>query len=238
MRGRRERPRDAYRVAENQRRLRLDRDSFQAAHPGNVKKLFSIRRPQWVMGKVPCFCEQLIARSGRRKRLHVDLSPRHPLFGGRIRDPRDLTGLDIKVGIDPSSDSVGGEGFTNVGDVQFVQDESIERYLESAKLVADHAVIGSGPLEFCSDPGKTGLELSALNRINDHGSHGRQAGSLRRREHAPGRPVDLTAFRWKPRGVDDHARGGRPAPTTPTLARWRSAGGAQGGRWRSAFDRA
>ena len=79
---------------------------------------------------------------------------------------RDLTGIDVKVGIDASSDSVGGEGFANFGDVQFVQDESIERYLEAAKLVADHAVIGAGPLEFYTDPGKTGLELSALDRIN------------------------------------------------------------------------
>jgi len=80
---------------------------------------------------------------------------------------RDLTGIDVKVGIDASSDSVGGEGFANFGDVQFVQDESIERYLEAAKLVADHAVVGSGSLEFYADPGRTGLELSALNRIND-----------------------------------------------------------------------
>src|SRR3954453_7969648 len=80
---------------------------------------------------------------------------------------RDLTGVDLKVGIDASSDSVGGEGFTNFGDVQFVEDTNIERYLEAAKDVADHAVIGAGPLEFYSDPGKTGLELFALNRIND-----------------------------------------------------------------------
>ena len=80
---------------------------------------------------------------------------------------RDLTGIDVKVGIDTSSDSVGGEGFANFGDVQFVHDESIERYLEAAKLVADHAVIGAGPLAFYSDPGRTGLELSALNRINE-----------------------------------------------------------------------
>ena len=32
---------------------------------------------------------------------------------------RDLTGVDIKTGIDASSDSVGGEGFANFGDVQF-----------------------------------------------------------------------------------------------------------------------
>ncbi len=35
---------------------------------------------------------------------------------------RDLTGLDLDVGIDASNDSVGGEGFTNFGDVQFMQD--------------------------------------------------------------------------------------------------------------------
>lgn len=79
---------------------------------------------------------------------------------------RDLTGVDIKAGIDTSGDSVGGEGFANFGDVQFVQDESIERYLEAAKLVADHAMIGAGPLQFYTDPGRTGLELSALSRIN------------------------------------------------------------------------
>lgn len=79
----------------------------------------------------------------------------------------DLTGIPIKVGIDASSDSVGGEGFTNFGDVQFVQDASIERYLDAAKEVANHAVIGSGPMEFYSDPGRTGLELSALARIDD-----------------------------------------------------------------------
>lgn len=80
---------------------------------------------------------------------------------------RDLTGVDFKGGPDASSDAVGGEGFTNVGDVQFVQDASIERYLEAAKQVAEHAVIGAGPLEFSSDTGKSGLELSALARINE-----------------------------------------------------------------------
>ena len=77
----------------------------------------------------------------------------------------DLTGIDVKVGIDASSDAVGGEGFANFGDVQFVQDAVIERYLESAKQVADHAVIGAGPLSFYADPGKTGMELSALRRV-------------------------------------------------------------------------
>jgi mono/diheme cytochrome c family protein len=80
---------------------------------------------------------------------------------------RDLTGIDIRVGLDTSNDAVGGEGFLNVGDVQFVHDSSVERYLEAARLVADHAVIGAGPLEFHCDPGRTGLELSALSRINE-----------------------------------------------------------------------
>ena len=78
---------------------------------------------------------------------------------------RDLTGVDVKVGIDASSDAVGGEGFANFGDVQFVQDASVEHYLQAARQEADHATIGAGPLSFYADPGKTGLELSALNRI-------------------------------------------------------------------------
>lgn len=77
----------------------------------------------------------------------------------------DLTGVDVPVGIDASSDAVGGEGFANFGDVQFVQDTSVERYLEAARQVADHAVIGAGALGFYADPGRTGLELSALHRI-------------------------------------------------------------------------
>jgi hypothetical protein len=78
----------------------------------------------------------------------------------------DLTGIDIKTGIDASSDSVGGEGFANFGDVQSVQDTTVEHYLEAAKQVADHAVIGAGPLGFHTDAGESGLELSALDRIN------------------------------------------------------------------------
>ncbi|HMY70790.1 MAG TPA: DUF1592 domain-containing protein, partial [Blastocatellia bacterium] len=80
---------------------------------------------------------------------------------------KDLTGVDINTGIDSSSDSVGGEGFTNFGDVQFMQDANLERYLAAAKTVANHAVIGSGPLEFFSHPGKSGFELSAVTRIKD-----------------------------------------------------------------------
>lgn len=78
---------------------------------------------------------------------------------------KDLTGLDFKFDRDFVPDSVGGEGFTNFGDVQFLGDANLERYLHTAKFIANHAVIGSGPLQFYADPGKTGFELSALNRI-------------------------------------------------------------------------
>jgi hypothetical protein len=79
---------------------------------------------------------------------------------------RDLTGVDLPIGVDASSDAVGGEGFANYGDVQFVQDETLERFLESARRVADHAIVGAGPLEFSPDVGRTGVELFALRRIN------------------------------------------------------------------------
>jgi hypothetical protein len=78
---------------------------------------------------------------------------------------RDLTGLDLRVADDFVDDAVSGEGFTNGGDAQFMQDSTLERYLRAAKAVADHAVIGAGPLGFFADPGKTGRELSAIARI-------------------------------------------------------------------------
>ncbi|HZN34770.1 MAG TPA: DUF1592 domain-containing protein, partial [Pirellulaceae bacterium] len=79
----------------------------------------------------------------------------------------DLTGLDLRLERNFVGDAAGGEGFTNVGGAQFVQDSSLERYLEAAKAVADHAVIGAGPLAFFADPGQTGRELSAIHRIKD-----------------------------------------------------------------------
>lgn len=85
----------------------------------------------------------------------------------------DLTGIEPDLGIDSSSDSVGGEGFTNFGDVQFMQDANLERYLSAAKIVANHAVIGAGPLGFFSDPGKSGFEMSAVARIREiYAEHG------------------------------------------------------------------
>jgi mono/diheme cytochrome c family protein len=103
---------------------------------------------------------------------------------------KDLTGLDLNVGIDATTDSVGGEGFTNFGDVQFMQDANLERYLGAAKLVAEHAVIGSGPLEFFAHPGKTGFELSAVTRIKDiYAAHG-----IRTVSGEGGRPFGLEKY--------------------------------------------
>lgn len=80
---------------------------------------------------------------------------------------RDLTGLDLDLNSEFAGDAVGGEGFANFGDVQFISDANLERYMESAKKVADHATFGSGHLEFFEHPGKTGFELFAINRIKD-----------------------------------------------------------------------
>jgi hypothetical protein len=79
---------------------------------------------------------------------------------------QDLTGLHLDLHRSFVSDAVGGEGFTNVGNAQFMQDSTLEQYLTAAKTIADHAVIGAGPLGFFEHPGKSGLELSAIARIN------------------------------------------------------------------------
>jgi hypothetical protein len=85
-------------------------------------------------------------------------------FGYTVRD---LTGLDLKLERRFVSDAVAGEGFTNVGGAQFMQDSTLQQYLDAAKTVADHAVIGAGPLAFYEHPGQMGRELSAITRIQD-----------------------------------------------------------------------
>lgn len=79
----------------------------------------------------------------------------------------DLTGLALIDPHDFVDDAVGGAGFTNAGDVQFIEEATLERYLEAAKRVTAHAVIGAGPLYFDADPGTTGRELSAIRRIQE-----------------------------------------------------------------------
>lgn len=77
----------------------------------------------------------------------------------------DLTGVKIDVADRLISDSVGASGFTNSATGQFMQVDTLERYLESAKIVAQHAVIGSGPIFFAESPGATGMELASIKRI-------------------------------------------------------------------------
>lgn len=130
---------------------------------------------------------------------------------------RDLTGLDWKIDGESGTDSVGGEGFTNYGDVQFMADASLEQYLESAKKVADHAVIGAGPLQFFDDPGKSGFELSAIHRINSI----YRANGFRTNSGEGGKPYGLerytkvffVAWRYKHR-----AALGEPKATLQSIA--------------------
>ncbi len=90
----------------------------------------------------------------------------------------DLTGVDLRLERLFSNDAVGGEGFTNAAVSQFVDDASLERYLEAAKRVADHAVLGAGPLRFFADPGDTGRELSAMATIQRiYRQHGFRTGA-------------------------------------------------------------
>ena len=77
----------------------------------------------------------------------------------------DLTGLEFDFARVFQGEAVGGEGFSNFGSVQFMADAKLELYLSAAKKVADHAVIGAGPLGFFVDPGLSGSELSAVDRI-------------------------------------------------------------------------
>jgi hypothetical protein len=130
---------------------------------------------------------------------------------------QDLTGIEIKTDKDFAGDSVGGEGFTNFGDVQFMQDANLERYLAAAKRVADHAVIGSGPIQFYADPGKSGLELSALNRIqNIYNTFGFRAAS-----GEGGKPFGLERFdqafaaAWV---YENRAKLGQPSLTLAKIA--------------------
>ena len=114
----------------------------------------------WIRGELRSYAEKHDGDPGR-------VTVRRLTSGEYAYTIKDLTGVDLNVGIDSSSDSVGGEGFTNFGDVQFMQDANLERYLAAAKIVANHAVIGAGPLSFFSHPGKSGFELAAVTRIRN-----------------------------------------------------------------------
>jgi len=112
----------------------------------------------WIRAELNAFAKKHAGDPGR-------VTLRRLTSGEYAYSIQDLTGLDLNIERDLVSEEVGGEGFSNFGDVQFMQDAGMERYLEAAKRIADHAVIGSGPIQFFSDPGKTGFELSAIARI-------------------------------------------------------------------------
>lgn len=60
----------------------------------------------------------------------------------------DLTGADYRLANEFEPDGGGGEGFANTGDVLFVNPAQLDRYLASARHIADHASIlpGTGVL--------------------------------------------------------------------------------------------
>jgi hypothetical protein len=120
----------------------------------------------WIRGELSAYAKKHDGDPGR-------VTVRRLTSGEYAYVVEDLTGRKLDTGIDAATDSVGGEGFTNFGDVQFMQDANLERYLQAAKRIADHAVIGAGPIEFYHDPGKTGFEMSAIARIKEiYGAYG------------------------------------------------------------------
>ena len=125
--------------------------------PGEAERAQAV---SWIRTELSTYAKKHDGEPGR-------VTVRRLTSGEYAYSIQDLTGLQADWGVDATSDSVGGEGFTNFGDVQFMQNANIERYLEAAKRVADRAVIGAGPLSFFADPGKTGFELSAITRIKD-----------------------------------------------------------------------
>lgn len=114
----------------------------------------------WIQGELKAYATKFDGDPGK-------VTVRRLTSGEYAYAIKDLTSVEINSGIDSTSDSVGGEGFTNFGDVQFMQDANLERYLAAAKIIANHAVIGAGPLTFFTHPGQSGFELSAITRIKD-----------------------------------------------------------------------
>src|SRR5262245_28095535 len=114
----------------------------------------------WIRGKLQEFAQKNDGDPGR-------VTVRRLTSGEYTYSIADLTGLELTFDQDFASDAVGGEGFANFGDVQFVDDANLERYLEAAKKVANHGVIGAGPLSFFEHPGQSGFEMSAVSRIQE-----------------------------------------------------------------------
>ncbi|MEO8657919.1 MAG: DUF1592 domain-containing protein [Bryobacteraceae bacterium] len=126
------------------------------SQPSDAERLHAV---SWIRGELGAYAKSHEGDPGR-------VTVRRLTSGEYAYSIQDLTGLDLNLEHEIAGDEVGGEGFTNYGDVQFMQDASMERYLEAAKKIANYAVIGAGPLTFFTDPGKTGFELAAVSRIS------------------------------------------------------------------------
>ncbi|HYF36868.1 MAG TPA: DUF1587 domain-containing protein, partial [Prosthecobacter sp.] len=57
---------------------------------------------------------------------------------------RDLTGQDYGLGREFMPDGGGGEGFSNTGDVLFVNPAQLDKYLAAARKLVDHATVMPG----------------------------------------------------------------------------------------------
>ena len=138
---------------------------------------------------------------------------------------RDLTGVDIKTGIDASSDSVGGEGFANFGDVQSVQDtpgRALPRRRQADRRPRRHR----RPGRWASTP-TPARAASSCRRSTGSTSSTRRRASASSRAKAAGRSASsATARRSTSRGTTSTAP--RSAIPRRRSAAWRRKEGITG----------
>jgi hypothetical protein len=79
---------------------------------------------------------------------------------------RDLTGVDFQSSREFTPDAGGGEGFSNLGDVLFLNPQHLNTYFSAARKLADHAEITPG----------SGIRFSAL-RVGPRGPSQLRAGT-------------------------------------------------------------
>ena len=89
---------------------------------------------------------------------------------------RDLTGMDMRPtqAREFPTDSVGGEGFANVGDAMPVTPELVERYHQAARDVAARAVLLPKGFRFSTSPDRPTWTEEALKSLRSF--HARHAG--------------------------------------------------------------
>jgi hypothetical protein len=86
---------------------------------------------------------------------------------------RDLTGVDFQLSREFTPDAGGGEGFSNLGDVLFLNPQHLNTYFSAARKLADHASITPG----------SGIQFSNL-RIGTRGPSQLRSGT------------EATLYRW------------------------------------------